>query len=111
MAKSDRMPDALLTRAQNYMQVGEFAEAVYLLRRYLSAPDAVWPDARCDAMLLLARCHQHTGNRTEAERWILRACAEQPQQPQPWLEAAAFYEPVWSQAAAVCASRAMTVRI
>ena len=49
-------------------------------------------------------------NRNEAERWILRACAESSDRSEPWLEAAAFYEPLSAQAAAVCRSRAEALR-
>jgi Tfp pilus assembly protein PilF len=105
MQSSDHA-DTLLRRARLCMRAGEYADAAYWLRRYLAAPDCVWADERCDAMLALARCHMRMQNRAEAERWILRACAEAADRPEPWREAAAFYEPVSAQAAEVCRSRA-----
>ena len=98
--------DALLRRAQLCMRAGTYADAVYWLRRYLAAPDCVWADERCDAMLARGCCCLKMQNRDEAERWILRACAETTDRPEPWREAAAFYEPVSAQAAALCLSRA-----
>ena len=102
--------DALLRRAKLCMRAGQVADAVYSLRRYLASPDCVWADERCEAMLALARCHLQTDNRAEAERWILRACAEAPDCPEAWREAAAFYEPRLPQAAALCRARAEALR-
>lgn len=96
----------LLRRARDCMRADAYADAVYYLRRYLALPDSVWADERCEAMLALAHCHVQTRNRAEAERWILRACAEAPELPLPWREAAAFYERVSAQTAALCSARA-----
>lgn len=102
--------DALFRRAALCMRAQQYADAVYWLRRYLAQPDCVWTDERCEAMLALARCHLRTDNRAEAERWLLRACAEAPDRPEPWREAAAFYEPILSPAAALCRARAAALR-
>ncbi|MBQ7543129.1 MAG: hypothetical protein IJT44_12650 [Clostridia bacterium] len=106
MTETGTPAEALRARAERCIRAGEYAEAIYALRRYLSAADVVWPDARSEGMLLLAQCHLHENNRTEAERWLLRACAEAPSLPQPWLEAAAFYAQSFPQAAALCSARA-----
>ena len=98
--------EKLRVRAERCLRAGEYTEAIYTLRRYLSAADSVWPDARCEAMLLLARCHICENNPAEAERWLLRACAEAPLLPQPWLALADFYAPIFPQAAALCNARA-----
>ena len=42
-------------------------------------------------MRYLARCYVASGNREEAERWILRACGEGAHLREPWLDAARFY--------------------
>ena len=102
--------DALLRRAMACMRADACADAVYYLRRYLASPGTVWADERCAAMLALAHCHLRTHNRAEAERWHLRACAEAPDLALPWQEAAAFYEPVSAQAAALCLARAARLR-
>lgn len=88
------------------MQSGDYTEAVFTLRRFLHDVHSVWPDTRCDAMLLLAQCCLHKDNRAEAERWLLRACAELPRSPKPWAQAAAFYETLLPQGAVFCAARA-----
>ena len=98
-------PDALLAHAVRQMQSDEYTEAIFTLRRYLSDVQSVWPDTRCDAMLLLTQCCLHDNNRREAERWLLRACAETPDSPKPWAQAAAFYAPQFPQAAAFFAAR------
>ncbi len=109
--QSSVMPaDAWMQRARICMRAKQYADAVYALRRYLASPDCVWPDERCDAMLALAHCHMQMNSRSEAERWILRACAQTPDSPEPWREAAAFYEPLSAQAAALCRARAAAVR-
>lgn len=106
MQHSVSVADVLLRRALTCIQERAYADAVYYLRRYLASPDCVWADARCEAMLALVHCHLQTGNRDEAERWLLRACGEAPDLPLPWQEAAAFYETASPQAAAVCLGRA-----
>lgn len=106
MQSTGRTADALLRRAKLYIRAGQTADAVYYLRRFLASPDCVWADERCEAMLALARCHLQTDNRTEAERWFLRACAETPDRPEPWRAAAAFYEALLPPAAALCRARA-----
>lgn len=98
--------DKYIRRAKTCMRAAQYADAVYYLRRYLASPGCVWADERCEAMLALAHCHLRTENRAEAERWMLRACAETPDRPEPWREAAAFYEPFSAQAAALCRARA-----
>jgi hypothetical protein len=102
--------DALLRRARECMRASQYTDAIYYLRRYLALPDCVWADERCEAMRALASCHLRTENRAEAERWILRACAETPDRPEPWQEAAAFYDPVFPQAADLCRARAVALR-
>ena len=84
-----------------------YAEAAALFRRYLSLPDAVWRQERCQAMLCLAGCCHAAGNDRETERWLLRACAESPDWAAPWDCAADHYrETGRPDAAAVCAARA-----
>ena len=102
--------DALIRRARLYLRAEQYADAVYWLRRYLASPDCVWADERCEAMLALAQCSLLLHSRAEAERWILRACAETPDRPEPWQEAAAFYDPVFPQAADLCRARAAALR-
>ncbi len=108
--QSSGSADALFRRAKLCIRAAQYADAVYWLRRYLALPDCVWADERCEAMLALATCHMRTENRAEAERWILRACAEAPDRSQAWREAAAFYEPTLPQAAALCRARAAALR-
>ena len=110
MQSSVLIADTLLRRARLCIRAGQFADAVYYLRRYLASPDCVWADERCEAMLALANCHLQAGSRAEAERWFMRACAETPDSPEPWLEAAAFYAPLSAQAAALCRARAKALR-
>ena len=95
-------------KASAAFRAGEYANAACLFRRYLAHPDAVWHRERADAMLCLAACRYAAGNLTDAERWLLRACAEAPDRPAPWDCLATFYtETARPAAAAACAARAM----
>lgn len=76
---------------REYMFRGRYADAVRTLRRHLAMPSAVWQDERCASMRYIAHCHEQLGNRREAERWLLRACAEAPHLREPWLDTAKFY--------------------
>ena len=107
------MPDTvssagrLLNRANAAFRDERYADAEKLYRRYLAQPDALWHRERADAMLCLAGCRYASGSLTDAERWLLRACAEMPDRPAPWDCLAAFYsETDRPEPAAGCAARA-----
>ena len=93
------------------MRGGDFPRAVMLFRRHLQTPQAVWQDERCLSMLCLAGCCRAMRNDDEAERWLLRACAELPHTPHPWEYACLYYRSIGqTDAAAWCASRAERCR-
>ena len=73
---------------REYMYHGRYDEAVAMLRRHLSLPSAVWDAERCASMRYIARCCRQKGEEGEAERWLLRACAEAPRLREPWMDLA-----------------------
>ena len=94
-------------RALDIMRAGDYPRAARLFRRHLQMPEAVWQDERCLSMLCLAGCACATHDDAQAERWILRACAESPESAQPWDCAADFYRRVGkTETAALCCARA-----
>jgi len=72
---------------REYMYKGLWDQAISELKRHLSLPKAVWADERAASMRYIARCYISKGDRAEARRWLLRACAEAPHTREPWWEA------------------------
>ncbi|MGN0634949.1 MAG: tetratricopeptide repeat protein [Acutalibacteraceae bacterium] len=101
---------AILALGREYLSAARYDDAARTLRRYLALPTALWKEERCKCMQQLAECYTRLGNRPEAERWHLRACAEAPQNPSPWTNAAQFYAEaeVWDMVAALSA-RAVSI--
>lgn len=67
------------------------AEAIQALKKYLDMPEATWANERCYAMRLLGQCYERLGDFEEAERWLLRASAEDPKTREPWCALAMLY--------------------
>lgn len=85
---------------REYSFYGRWSDCERMLLRYLRLPAAVWNEERCAAMRLLAQACLAQGRTSEAEQWLLRACAEAPQLREPWLSAAglALKQEKWSGA-------------
>ena len=63
-------------------------EAITALNRYLTMPEATWPNERCYAMRLLGKAHEELGMVHEGLKWYRLACAEAPDTREPWCELA-----------------------
>ncbi len=61
------------------------------LQRHLRLPRAVWAPERAASMRYLAKIAAERGQRDEQTRWLLRACAEAPDEREPWVELAQAY--------------------
>lgn len=85
---------------REYSFYGRWSDCERTLRQYLRMPSAVWDEERCAAMRILAQACLAQERTAEAERWLLRACAEAPQLREPWLSAAglALEQEKWSGA-------------
>lgn len=67
---------------------GEWQAAIDQGKRYLDLPRATWPNERCYAMRVIARCYQELGDYVVALQWLRRAASEAPDTREPWCELA-----------------------
>jgi glycosyltransferase involved in cell wall biosynthesis len=65
---------------------GRFEEATVLFKRHLTMPESTWNAERAWSMRYLSKMHP-----TEAEHWLLRACAEYPHGAEVWVDLAKHY--------------------
>ena len=63
---------------REYSFYGRWSDCERTLRQYLRMRSAVWDEERCAAMRILAQACLAQERTAEAERWLLRACAEAP---------------------------------
>lgn len=86
-------------------------EAERELLRYLALPRATWPNERCYAMRILAKCRAEQGDPLGAVRWLRLACAEAPNTREPWCELAvdAYRRADW-QESLYAAEKALAIR-
>lgn len=76
-----------------------WGDALHELHRYLQLPGADWPNERCYAMRLVAKCHEELGRGDAAHQWLMRACAEAPGTREPWCDLAmwCYRRSKWAQ--------------
>jgi len=88
----------------------EWAKAIKEAYRYLSLPEATWPNERCYAYRVMGRCYSELSNNLEAERAFLKAAFEAPNTREPWCELAMLYyrQHRWAECFAM-ASRALQI--
>jgi len=63
-------------------------EAIEACKRYLALPNANWPNERCYAYRVMAKCYDEMGDRFNAEVNYHQAAAEAPNTREPWCELA-----------------------
>lgn len=73
---------------REYMFYRRWDDCINILNRHLQLPSATWEDERCASMRYIARCYTEKGEKEEALRWLLRACAQAPHLREPWVELA-----------------------
>lgn len=98
---------------REYSFHGRWGAAIAELARYLGLPEAVWPVERAAAMRLIARGCLTLGKRTEASEWLEQACAQAPQEREPWVDLAQLCHDLgsWEQGyAAACQALALSER-
>ncbi len=76
---------------REYMFYRRWDDCINMLKKHLALPTATWADERCASMRYIARAYMAKEDESQAELWLLRACAEAPHLREPWLEAAQFY--------------------
>ena len=72
--------------AREYLFHGQLEKAAQEFKRHLALPTAVWAPERAKSMRYLAKCIPN-----EAEMWLLRASAEDPNRREPWVDLASHY--------------------
>lgn len=72
--------------AREYFFHGRLQEAAKEFKRHLSLPSAVWKPERAKSMRYLAKCLPH-----DAESWLLKAVAEDPDRRETWVDLASYY--------------------
>jgi tetratricopeptide (TPR) repeat protein len=63
---------------------GHWTKAIEALNSYLKNPNSKWVSERAAAMTLLSACNTQLGNQAEALKWNRLACAESPNEKEPW---------------------------
>jgi hypothetical protein len=76
---------------QEYMKQNVWGKAIASLTTYLSLPVKTSHIERSAVMRWIAQALHLTEQPGEAIRWLLRACAEGPDQREPWIELAGLY--------------------
>ena len=73
---------------REYMYYGHYDKAIAELQRHLSLPSATWTSERAASMRFISRCYLFQGDYVAAKAWALKACAEAPNDREPWYELA-----------------------
>lgn len=86
VTEDPRCPRNAFYYARELTFYSKWQEAIEALNKYLSMPEATWPNERCYAMRLLGKCYDELGQGDTAIQWYRRACAEAPNTREPWVE-------------------------
>ncbi len=98
--------------AREYYKYGRWRDAIKSFRKHLSLPTATWSAERAASMRFMARCYLELGEKGWSEVWYLRACAEDPDRREPWIELAKFYFEIgFFEGCLAAASRALRISI
>ena len=76
---------------REYMFRGRWQEAINMLKKHISMPEAKWDLERCASMRFIGDCYCKLSQPAEAEKYYLRACAEGYRTREPWYDLERFY--------------------
>lgn len=76
---------------REYMFRGRWQEAINMLKKHISMPEAKWDLERCASMRFIGDCYCKLFQPAEAEKYYLRACAEGYRTREPWYDLERFY--------------------
>ena len=76
---------------REYMFRSRWQEAINMLKKHISMPEARWDLERCASMRFIGDCYCKLSQPTEAEKYYLRACAEGYRTREPWYDLERFY--------------------
>ncbi len=65
--------------------------AIEVIKQFLALPRSTWDLQRCMACIYAADCYGAKGDKALQEKWLLRACAEEPNQREGWFSLCEFY--------------------
>ena len=68
-----------------------YADCIKELTRHLTLKSATWQPERAASMRYIGQAFEALGDNASAERWILRACAEWPDDRESWVLLGLFY--------------------
>ena len=98
---SDRMNYYL---GREYFFKGRLDECIKTLTHYLKLPSANWPEERCAAMRLIAKCYSQKKDAVNAAAWFYKAIGELPSMREPYVECAqhAYHTGNWPMTYYMC---------
>ena len=75
----------------------QYDKVIEAFQSYLNNPKATWASERAFAMRLIGESHGHLGQADKAIRWCRLACAENPNEFDPWVALAeqCYYQQDW----------------
>lgn len=76
---------------REYWYYKQYAKCIAELTRHLKLPTATWEAERSASMRYIGQSYEAQQNIREAERWYVRACAEWPEDREPWMLLGLFY--------------------
>lgn len=71
---------------REYMYYGKWDQSIAELVRHLALPRAKWLPERAASMRFISKCFVMKGNLYLAREWALKACAEDPNARETWLQ-------------------------
>ena len=76
---------------REYWYRKDFQHCITELTRHLTLKTAVWQPERAASMRYIGQAFEGLGDKASAERWMLRACAEWPEDRESWVLLGLFY--------------------
>jgi tetratricopeptide (TPR) repeat protein len=76
---------------REYWYRKDFKRCIEELTRHLTLKTATWQPERAASMRYIAQSFEGLGDKAHAERWMLRACAEWPDDRESWVLLGLFY--------------------
>jgi len=76
---------------REYWYRKDFKRCIEELTRHLTLKTATWQPERAASMRYIAQSFEGLGDKAHAERWMLRACAECPDDRESWILLGLFY--------------------
>jgi glycosyltransferase involved in cell wall biosynthesis len=76
---------------REYWYRKDYQHCITELTRHLTLKTALWQPERAASMRYIAQAFEGLGDKAHAERWMLRACAEWPEDRESWVLLGLYY--------------------